>query len=187
MTYPWFKVDTAGWLEGSIRVDLTAEQRSVWIDLLALASRLKLRDGTIRYSVDKPMPRGQIAAILNIPQDLLDSTIDICVLDTNKDNDQHRIEIWPDGTIQIVNWEKYQSTPVGKSRDDATSRVYKEKRNTRHATVRYPDEALDALVENVGAEGAVRKLQQAIKDKQARGEIEVTAGNSGTDKQGAIQ
>ena len=168
----WFKVDAAGWIRGSIRTNMTIEQRSVWIDLLAFASECRMRDGTMRFAEGKPMDIEYIANILRIPVSTLKDTIELCAADKNIDNDKHRIEVWADGTIQIANWEKYQSVPVNKTRDDATSRVLKERRNTRHATVRYPDESLDALVENVGPEAALDKLQDIIKGKQERGEID---------------
>ena len=140
--YQWFKVDTAGWLEGSIRSDLDMEQRGIWIDILALASRCRLRDGTLRFAEGKPMSRERIAAILNVPLDKLDKTIEICSEDKNIYDDKHRLEIWEDGTIQITNWERYQAVPPDKKQlpvDDREQELTG-RRNAIRGAYKFPDE-----------------------------------------------
>lgn len=107
----WFKVYSKGWLQGSIRQQLTVEQRSVWIDLIALASETKFRDGTLRHGLDVPMPREYIASVLQIPLELLNATIEVCQHDRNFKDGKHRIEIWDDGTIELANFADYQSLP----------------------------------------------------------------------------
>jgi len=142
-SYQWFKVDTAGWLEGSIRADLDMEQRGIWIDILALASRSRLRDGTLRFAEGKPMAREYIAATLQIPLEKLNKTIEICSEDKNAYDDKHRLEIWGDGTIQITNWERYQAVPLDKKRLPADDREQElaARRSAIKGAYKFPDEA----------------------------------------------
>ena len=146
-TWSWFKIDTDGWLQGSIRIDLTPEQRGIWIDLLALASNTRLRDGTLRFAPDKPMPRDWIANNLRIPLESLNSTITACQLDKNKEDGRSRIEVWDDGTIEITNFARYQAIPPEKTRprEDSRARELRERHLTRQLAKQYPDEAQDAL------------------------------------------
>lgn len=109
MKYTWFKVDTMGWLKGSIRDDLTPEQRSVWIDLIALASDCRERNGRLQFAPGKPMPHKYIADILRISEELLDTTLLACQCDKNKIDGKGRIEILPDGTIELTNFGFYQA------------------------------------------------------------------------------
>ena len=107
-TWAFHKIDTLGWLQGSIRIDMTSAQRGVWSDLIALASNTRMRDGTLRFAEDKPMPREYIANTLNITVEELNSCINVCIEDKNRDNTGHRIDIWEDGTIELMNFDKYQ-------------------------------------------------------------------------------
>lgn len=114
MKYSWFKVDTMGWLKGSIRDDLTLEQRSVWIDLIALASDCRDRNGRLQFAPGKPMPRKYIADILRISEELLNATVEACLQDKNKANGRGRIDILQDGTIELTNFAHYQEKEKGK-------------------------------------------------------------------------
>jgi len=147
MGYEWFKLNSKGWLEGSIRVTMTSEQRGVWIDLLSLANESRLRDGTLRYAENLPMDRAWIASKLQISLDLLNTTIEVCRHDKNRDGDRHRIEIWEDGTIELTNFAQYQAVPPEKSRprEDARARELRERRTVRQLAKQYPDEAQDSL------------------------------------------
>lgn len=107
-TWVFHKIDTQGWLQGSIRTDMNLAQRGCWSDLIALASNTRMRDGTLRFAEDKPMSREYIANVLNITIEELNSCINVCVSDKNKDDDSHRIEIWEDGTIELKNFGRYQ-------------------------------------------------------------------------------
>ena len=145
MAYPWFKVDTAGWIKGSIRIALTPEQRSVWIDLLALAADCRMRDGTLRFAEGKPMGRDYIANVLRIPLELLNTAIEACCDDRNVNDDRHRLEVWDDGTIEIVNWNRYQSIPFHQIRETPEERHLRIERQTRQYIRQYPDVAREAL------------------------------------------
>jgi hypothetical protein len=123
----WFKIHHTGWLEGSLRYnkdydgDKLAAFRGVMTDICALISRSRFRDGTLRYAVGKPMQRDYIAKVLNISLGLLNGFIDLGLKDTNNDNDHTRIEIWEDGTIEVVNWQRHQAV---KPKKQNTSNKY---------------------------------------------------------------
>ena len=118
----WFKIHHQGWLEGSMRAsseidgDTLAKYRGVMADLLALVSRSRMRDGTLRRAENIPMERDWLASVLNISRDLLDKVIAYGMADPNARDDKHRIEVWADGTIELVNWAHYQSKPIKESK-----------------------------------------------------------------------
>lgn len=96
----WIKLWIAECLEGSIRFDLTPEQRSVWYDLLLLAGKSRTA-GLISQDGQTPYPNQYIAGMLNIPLTLLEQAVE-------KFQATGRIEVTSQG-IRITNWDKYQS------------------------------------------------------------------------------
>lgn len=104
----WIKLYTRKWIWGSGRT-MTPEKRGVWIDLLALAGESKLRDGTLRHDINQPMKKEWIASVLMLDMETLNSSLEAFKADINSDDGDARIKIWEDGTIQIVNWDKYQN------------------------------------------------------------------------------
>lgn len=131
----WLKLYTLEWLEGSIRVDLTAEERSVWADLLAMAGMCR-NEGHIERSAGIPYTRHELATRFAVNIDIVNYTIDKCVK-------EGRIELNGDGTITISNWAKYQAIPSGKEKpipETPTERELRERRNLRRLQRTYPDE-----------------------------------------------
>ena len=163
-TWSWFKVETEGWLQGSIRMDLSPEQRGIWIDLLALASNTRLRDGTLRFAPGKPMPREWIASTLRVTVELLNSAIEACLADTNKHDNKHRIEIWKDGTIELTNFAMYQAIPEGKKKkiETATQAALRHAREAAAAVRDYPEIVKAAQAEE--AEKERRRREQWDRD-----------------------
>jgi len=96
----WVKLYITGWLHGSIRWQLDAEERGVWADLIALAGECG-KDGRICDNDDRPYPRDYIAGQLNIKEELLGATIAKCRADARLDD--------RDDMIVITNWKAYQS------------------------------------------------------------------------------
>ncbi len=99
----WVKVFITGWLHGSIRWQMTPEERGVWADLICLAGECG-KGGKICDNDERPYPLEFIANQLNIPLELLQKTIKGCLYEGRlikepKDN----------GLIQIANWNVYQS------------------------------------------------------------------------------
>lgn len=151
--YPWFKIDTEGWLQGTVRArGTTAEQRGVFIDLIALASSTRLRDGTLRFAVDSPMDRLWIANTLRIPLPVLNATIEAGQEDKNTRDGRHRIEVWEDGTIELTNFERYQAVPEGKKKvvESPVERDLRLARECSKLTKRFPEVAQQALSELKG-------------------------------------
>ena len=96
----WVKFFITGWLHGSIRCQLDSAERGVWAALICLAGECS-RDGEISDNDGGAFPREYIANQLNIPQELLDSTIAKCRHDGRIDD--------RDDVIIITNWKAYQS------------------------------------------------------------------------------
>ncbi len=100
MPKKWIKLWVAESLRGTIRFDLTSEERGVWFDLLAMAADGR-HDGFIAPNNEHGYPDSWIAATLNISLKLLKRVITMC-------EETNRIERTPLG-LHIINWSKYQS------------------------------------------------------------------------------
>lgn len=96
----WVKIYITGWLHGSIRWQLEADERGVWADLIVWAGEC-LSGGKIVDNDGRPYPREFIANQLNIPQELLDRTIAKCKHEGRIDD--------KDDIISLTNWSTYQS------------------------------------------------------------------------------
>ncbi len=99
-TRKWVKLWVIESLEGSIRFQLSPEQRGVWYDLLIFAA-LGSPPGTICDRSGRAYPTSFIAGRLNISEELLATTLRLCQTE-GRINDV-------DGVIEIVNWSRYQS------------------------------------------------------------------------------
>ena len=100
----WLKLWTRGWLEGSIRFDLTPAQRSVFIDLCALA-RESRNPPWVQANETTAYPHSWLANKLNIPLDLLETTLQSCKV-------QQRISENDTG-IKVLKFEHYQAGKLG--------------------------------------------------------------------------
>lgn len=107
MGFDKFFINSKGWLTGSIRQQLNSAERGVWADLLAMANESRFR-GTICRAKGIPYQREYLAAYLEIPITLLNSTIEKCSKDENADDPNTRIMFDDTGCIVIANWDKYQ-------------------------------------------------------------------------------
>jgi len=96
----WIKLFIDECLTGTIREDLTPDERSVWYDFLLLAGRNR-PPGNISANENTPMSPQRLAAILNISGSLLTRA-------KKKFKESGRITVEPNGTISITNWAKYQ-------------------------------------------------------------------------------
>lgn len=100
MRRAWIKLWISECLRGSIRIELTPDERSVWFDLLLLAGDSRV-PGTICATTGVPYPDDFIINQLAITKDLFQRTIDKCIAVGR---------ITKDGTgIRIVNWDRYQA------------------------------------------------------------------------------
>jgi len=96
----WIKLHVTGWLHGSVRWQMTAEERGVLADLLAFAGEIG-QEGSFCDNDGRPLPREFMANRLNIKQSLLDRVIGKC-------QEEGRI-IEEKGVLKLVNWTRYQS------------------------------------------------------------------------------
>ena len=96
----WIKLHITGMLHGSVRWQLSAEERATWVDLLCLAGECS-KEGKICDNDGRPYPLDFVANQLNIPIVLLTGTIEKCKKEgriTDKS-----------GLLSITNWKLYQS------------------------------------------------------------------------------
>lgn len=96
----WVKIYVTGWLHGSIRWQLSPDERGVWADLIVLAGQC-LAGGKICDNDGNAFPREYIANQLNIPLELLDRTLAKCRHEGRIDD--------RDDVIVLTNWKAYQS------------------------------------------------------------------------------
>jgi len=98
----WVKLWIDECLTGTIREDLTPDERSVWYDFLLFAGRNR-PPGNISANETTAITPRRLAAILNIPVQLLARAV-------KKFEESGRVEIGEAGIIKIMNWDKYQFT-----------------------------------------------------------------------------
>lgn len=96
----WIKIWTEEWLDGSIREQLTAIERSIWVDLLVMAGRSR-KEGIVQSNTDVPYSNDYLASRFRVKISELEQALE-------KFNNQNRIKVNGKG-IEIVNWNKYQS------------------------------------------------------------------------------
>ena len=150
MSYEWFKMHSKGWLDGSIRQQLTMEERSVWADLLAFANESRQR-GIIARAKGIPFTREALASRFGVPLEVLNSTIAKCQVDANDPStgvpDGNRLEVLEDDTIVITNWERYQAVPADKKQlpKDDRERELQGRQIAIKSVHQFPDEAQRAL------------------------------------------
>ena len=97
----WVKLHVTGWLHGSIRWQLTPEERGVWADILALSGEIG-QEGAICDNDGRALPLKFIAAQFNIKPSLLKRVID-------KNVAEGRLVIEDNGSLRLANWSRYQS------------------------------------------------------------------------------
>ena len=96
----WVKLYVEGWLHGSIRWQMTSEERGVWADLLAFAGEIG-QEGLFSDNDNRPIPTDFIANRLNIKPELLEQVITGGLKEGRLIREK--------GTLKIANWTRYQS------------------------------------------------------------------------------
>lgn len=150
----WVKIYTNGWLRGSIRAQLTPAERSVWADLIALAgeNRKDERRGIVEIAKGIPYTREKLASVLDIPVDLLNSTIEKCVKDENADNPTTRLVIMDDGALQIGNFDYYQKVPERINRKREAEKNAKAENSKKG---RIKDSLIERMLEAINARNKI--------------------------------
>ena len=100
MRRKWVKIWVDESITGTVRFDLTPAERSIWYDLIILAGACRV-PGQISSNETTPFPHDYIANLLQVPLDLLQTTL-------KKLADTGRVSENENG-IHITNWLKYQS------------------------------------------------------------------------------
>ena len=110
----WFPWWPDKWIFGSMRIECTAEERGIWLDLYCIASK---DNGFIRANEETPYPISQLAGMLIIPEKTLREAIEKFIELKDKDGNGKltRTEF---GTLYITKYEKYQFTDRHKRRVD---------------------------------------------------------------------
>lgn len=106
----WVKLWVNEWLDGTTRFELTAQQRLMWVDLLALAGRSRfpgfIYAGNGQGSEKVGYPIAYLAGVLQMDEIGANNTLKLLA-------DHGHItlnEVAPETyVIGIINWEKYQS------------------------------------------------------------------------------
>lgn len=92
------------WLTGTVRFQLTASQRGIWADLLALAGASRhpgfIVAGETNGKLD-PYPMDYLCGLFRCDEEFLKKTLKLFERQERITNNQ--------GVIGIVNWSKYQS------------------------------------------------------------------------------
>src|SRR5579862_5551235 len=106
----WVKLWVNEWLDGTSRFELTAQQRLLWIDLLALAGRSRfpgyIYAGEAGDGSKVGYPIAYLAGVLQMDEVTLNNALKLLQLHAHITLD----EVIPDVfVIGIINWEKYQS------------------------------------------------------------------------------
>lgn len=101
----WIKLWVSEWLDGTVRWQLTQQQRSVWADLMALAGYSRF-PGVVTPGTDGQgfvaYPMEHLASVFRCTIEEARETLDLL-------EKQQRITRDENGVIRIVNWDKYQS------------------------------------------------------------------------------
>jgi len=106
----WVKLWVNEWLDGTSRFELTAQQRLLWIDLLALAGRSRF-PGQIYAGVGGDgskvgYPIGYLSGLLQMDEVTLNNALKLLREHCHITLDESAPEQY---IIGIINWEKYQS------------------------------------------------------------------------------
>lgn len=106
----WVKLWVNEWLDGTTRFELTAAQRLLWVDLLALAGRSRfpgfIYAGTGQGSEKVGYPIAYLAGVLQMNEIDLNNALKLLQVHSHITLDETGVECY---VIGIVNWEKYQS------------------------------------------------------------------------------
>jgi hypothetical protein len=128
----WVKLWVNEWLDGTTRFELTAAQRLLWVDLLALAGRSRfpgfIYAGTGQGGEKVGYPIAYLAGVLQMDETDTNNALKLLAAHGHITLDEISPEKY---VIGIVNWEKYQSEYL-------RQRAYR--KVTTHSTGRLPVE-----------------------------------------------
>src|SRR6266550_4956328 len=148
----WVKLWVNEWLDGTTRFELTAPQRLVWIDLLALAGRSRF-PGYVYAGEENGKrigyPMGYLAGVLQMDETALNNALKLLEYHGHITLEEVAPEKY---VIGIIKWEKYQSEYL---RQKAYRKV------TTKTTSRLPVEGEGEGEREVEVEGEKRQRKEA--------------------------
>jgi len=172
MPKKWIKLHVNKWLDGSTRNELTPGERSVWIDLLALAGRYDEEansDGVV------PIPKETLCRILHVHPTLFDRAIkkfiehdkitideDVITIKNWRIYNPSRAEIWdaehPSKAARRVADYKARHTPDTETTENSES--------LQNTTKHYPELELDKELErdNIIIVEEAKELERVLEE-----------------------
>ena len=142
---PFLKLYSREWLQGSLRIQNDAAERGVWADFLALANESRNR-GVIQANDETPYPHSYLAAVLNIPLELLE----LCML---KFTVQERI-LENEHGILVLNFSYWQGLDTRRrGRPSKQSRDRPERTDTQKLESEYQNKLAIAKMDKKGELG----------------------------------
>lgn len=108
----WIPLWVDKWIFGSTRIELQPDERAVWVDLMAIASK---DNGFIRANPETPYPPQQLAGLLCISEELLSRAIQRCIATGKVKECGNLVENNFTG-YYIINWAEYQLSDRHKRR-----------------------------------------------------------------------
>ena len=127
----WVKLWVKEALLGTIREDLTPEERGTWYDFLLLAGNSRI-PGVICANQTTALPTKRIAGILNINEVLVKQCI-------KKFKDSGRITVDKNGVIAITNWSRYQYSDYDRQKPYRQKNIFEKNQDYLHE---HPEEVL---------------------------------------------
>lgn len=143
-TSKFIKYDVMGNLFGSLRYDLSPAEYSIWDRLLALA-KLGQTEGVIS---NRAWPPEAIVSLFNLGPyggiELYNATIKKLV-------DTERVEVLSDGSLNIINWHKYQDVPewVQQQRENLYKKLARLKAEQNKPQELFPSDELKEVANKI--------------------------------------
>lgn len=102
----WMPLWIDKWIFGSTRIELTPDERSVWVDFIALSGK---DQGYIRANETTPYQHKQLVGILNIDEELLTRSL-------AKFIHFGKVKMTEHGTIYLINHQEFELSDRHKRR-----------------------------------------------------------------------
>lgn len=162
----WVPLWVDKWIFGSTRIELSHEQRAIWIDFLALAAK---DDGYIRANKETAYPLEQLAGLLCVEIDAFKAAI-ARFIETKK------IKIEENGAIYLVNWDEYRFSERYRQRISADhDKMLKEKKKEEECASCEPLFASCENTEQNNTEQNITKQKKEMSLSQAAIDLQFKA------------
>lgn len=119
----WVKLSSRGILRGTLSQSRDVVQL-VWIKLLCFMGETKFRNGRFEYGKGRPYTMDFLATNCGITLTIFEGCIEEYKEDINPDTGEPRVRVEKDGTLVLVNWERYQEKPEKvKAKEEALAKA----------------------------------------------------------------